>query len=263
MRISYSRIWEDTVRLIRTHASLAAALAGVFLFLPSLLMGHFVPMPEVTDSNELFRVLGEHFRENFHWVLLSAILSAAGTLAILMLVFRGGATSVGAAIAAAFGLLVPYFVAVVLTGIPVAIGLILLILPGLYLMARFLPLGAVMVAEGERSSIGAIRRTWAVTKGHGWAILGLFLLIFVAGLVLMSVIGTLIGLVLHFALPEGLAKFMSLIVSTAASTALQVVTIFLYAAIYRALTGPKSAESAAPAAAAAGTATVRSDHSAD
>jgi hypothetical protein len=261
MGISYSRIWEDTVRLIRAHTSLAAALAGVFLFLPALLIGHFVPMPEVTDPNLIFRAVTDHLRENFHWVLLSAILSAAGTLAILMLVFRGGATSVGAAIAAAFGLLLPYFIAVVLTGIPIAIGFLLLLLPGLYLMARFLPIGPVMVAEGERNPMGAIRRTWALTKGHGWAILGLFLLIFVAGLVLMSVIGGIIGLVLHLALPEGLANFMALIVSTATSTALQVVTIFLYAAIYRALAGRMVGESAAPAA--SGPATVRSDGPAD
>jgi hypothetical protein len=262
MRISYSRIWEDTVRLIRAHASLAIALAGVFLFLPGLLMGHFAPMLEVTDPNLLVSAFTDYFRENFHWVLLSIILSAAGTLSILMLVFRGGATSVGAAIAAAFGLLLPYVIAVVLTGIPVAIGFMLFILPGLYLMARFLPIGPVIVADGERNPIDAIRRTWALTRGHGWAILGLFLLVGVAGLVLMTVVGGIIGLVLHIALPEGLAKFMVLIVSTTTSTALQVVLIFLYAAIYRALTGAKSAESAAPAA-SAGPATVRSERSAD
>jgi hypothetical protein len=262
MRISYSGIWEDTVRLIRAHASLAAALAGVFLFLPALLIGHFVPMPEVTDANEIVRVVTEHFRANFHWMIVSAILSAAGTLAILFLVFRGGGTSVGAAIAAAFGLLLPYFLAVVLTGIPIAIGVLLFLVPGLYLMARFLPIGPVMVAEHERNPIAAIRRTWALTKGHGWAILGLFLLVFVAGLVLMSVVGGLIGLVLHLALPEGLAKFMALIVSTASSTALQVVTIFLYAAIYRALTTRREAAESVPPR-DTGPATIRADRPAD
>src|SRR4028119_669776 len=112
MRISYSGIWEDTVRLIRAHASLAAALAGVLLFLPALLIGHFVPMPEVTEADQMVRAFTEHFRANFHWMILSAVLSAAGTLSILFLVFRGGGTSVGAAIAAAVGLLSPPFPAV-------------------------------------------------------------------------------------------------------------------------------------------------------
>jgi hypothetical protein len=261
MRISYSGIWEDTVRLIRAHASLAAALAGVFLFLPALLVGHFLPMPQVTEADQMFRAFTEHFRANFHWMLLSTILSTAGTLAILILIFRGGGTSVGAAIAAAFGLLLPYFLAVVATGIPIAIGLMLFLVPGLYLIARLLPLGPVMVAEGERNPLNAIRRTWALTKGHGWAISGLFLLIFVAGFVLMAVIGGIVGLVLHLALSQGLATFVGLIVSTATSTALQVVMIFLYAAIYRALAGRTAAESAAPAA--TGPATVRSDRPAD
>lgn len=262
MRISYSGIWEDTMRLIRVHAHLAGALAGVFLFLPALLIGHFAPMPEVTDPNQVVRVVTEHFRANVHWVILSAILSAAGTLSILFLIFRAGATSVGAAIAAAFGLLLPYFLAVVLTGIPIAIGFLLFVVPGLYLMARFLPIGPVMVAENERNPLGGIRRTWALTKGHGWAILGLFLLIFVAGLVLMSVVGGIIGLVLHLALPEGLAKFMAMIVSTATSTALQVVMIFVYAAIYRALTSRREAAGSVQPA-ATGPATIRADRPAD
>lgn len=262
MRISYSAIWEDTVRLIRGHASLAAALAGVFLFLPALLIGHFLPMPQTGDPNELFRLLGEHFAANFHWMMLSAILSMAGTLAILFLIFRGGGTSVGAAIAAGFALLLPYFLAVVLTGVPIAVGLTLFVVPGLYLMGRFLPLGPVMVAEGERNPISAIGRTWRLTKGHGWAITGVFLLVFVAGFVLASVIGAIIGLILYLALPEGLAAFIGLIVSTATSTALQVVMIFLYSAIYRTLAGrPAAAESIPPAA--TGPATVRSDRPLD
>ena len=235
MRISYSGIWEDTVRLVRTHASLAAALAGVFLFLPALLIGHFLPTPQATEPADLIRLFGEHFQANFHWMILSVILSLAGTLSILMLVFRGPGISVGGAIAAAFALLIPYFIAVVVTGIPIAFGLLLFLVPGLYLIARFLPLGAVMVAENLRDPVKAIGRTWALTKGHGWAILGLFVLIFVAGFVLASVIGLVIGLILNLALPEGLAAFMSLIVSTATSTALSVAMIFLYAAIYRAL----------------------------
>ena len=247
MKISYSGIWEDTVRLIRSHASLAAALAGVFLFLPALLIGHFLPMPQASEPNELIRQVIEHFRSNLHWMLLSTLLSAAGTLAILILIFRGAGTSVGAAIAAAFGLLLPYFLALVLTGIPIAIGFMLFLIPGLYLVARFLPLGPVFVAEGERNPLSAIARTWHLTKGHGWAIAGLVVLIFVAGFVLMTVIGGIIGLVLHLALPEGLATFLGLVVSTLTSSALQVVMIFLSAAIYRAIAARPAAATASAA----------------
>lgn len=248
MQISYSAIWEDTVRLIRAHASLAIALAGVFLFLPGLLVGHFLPTPQATEADESIRQLGEHFRNNFHWLLLNGLLSMAGTLAILFLVLRGGATSVGTAIAAGFTLLIPYFIAAILTGIPIAIGFLLLIVPGLYLLGRFVPLAPTMVAEGIRNPLTAIGRTWRLTAGHGWAITGLFILVAVAGFILASVVAGIIAVILRIALPDDLSSFLGMVVSTAVMTALQVVIIFLYAAIYRRLAGRPAA-----AATAAGT----------
>jgi hypothetical protein len=264
MKLSYTAIWADTVRLIRAHGSLAAALAGVFIFLPALLIGHFLPTPQTSDPNQVVNLIVEHFRANFHWMLLSALLSSAGALAILFLVLRG-ATTVGAAIAAAFALLVPYFLAVVLTGIPIAVGIALFIVPGLYLIGRLVPLGPVMVAEGTRNPLAAIARTWRLTKGHGWAVTGFFLLVIVAGLILSMVLTMAISLIFRLALPDDIAGFLGLIVSTAANTALQVVMVFVYAAVYRALAGRSEALQAAPdpELGARPPATVRDDRSAD
>jgi hypothetical protein len=235
MRFSYSAIWEDTVALLRAHGSLAAALAGVFLFLPALLVGHFLPMPEPSNPADLVPQTVAHFEANAHWILLSGIVNMAGTLAILLLVFRPGALSVGGAIAAGLGLLIFYLVANFLATIAFLLGLILFIVPGLYLIGRLLPLAPVIVAENRRNPIEALSRTWALTKGHGWAVLGMFLLVFIAGFILTAVIGGIIGAILILALPEHLSAFLNLVVSSVLSAALQVVTIFLYAAIYRAL----------------------------
>src|SRR6185437_17138364 len=45
MRFSYNQVWEDTLRLLRENAALLAAIAGVFLFLPALLVAVLVPPP--------------------------------------------------------------------------------------------------------------------------------------------------------------------------------------------------------------------------
>src|SRR4051812_38184352 len=45
MSFSYNAVWEDAVRLLRQHAPLLAAIAGVFLFLPALLFAVFLPQP--------------------------------------------------------------------------------------------------------------------------------------------------------------------------------------------------------------------------
>jgi hypothetical protein len=250
MRFSYTAIWEDTVRLLRAHASLAVALAGVFLFLPSLLISYLRPMPQTSNPADLLPQLSEYFAGNAHWIILGGILGMAGTLAILMLVFRRPGIAVGAAIVAALSLLPFYFVANLLVSIPVVIGVLLFVVPGLYLLGRLLPIAPVMVAEERRGPVGAIGRTWALTRGHGWAVLGLFLLVFIAGFILTSVAGGLLILILNLALPRDLASFVGLIVSTATSTALQVVLIFLYAAIYRALSARAEAVGSAEVLAA-------------
>jgi hypothetical protein len=234
MRFSYTAVWEDTVRLIRAHGSLAAALAGVFLLLPGLLFGHFLPIPTTSEPADLVPMMMEHYRANAHWMLLSGIVTMAGTLAILLLVFRPS-MAVGGAIAASLAILPFYFIANLLTSIALAIGFVLLFVPGLYLLGRLVPLPALMVAENRKNPIDAIRGTWALTKGHGWAVLGLFLLVFLAGFILTAVVGGIINAILHLALPDHLAAFLSLFVSSLLSTILQIVAIFLYAAIYRAL----------------------------
>jgi hypothetical protein len=244
MRFSYTAVWEDTVRLLRSHASLAAALAGVFMFLPGLLVAHFLPTPQAADAQDMFRLIGEHFTENLHWMLLSGIAGMAGTLAILCLIFRGPSITVGAAIGAALGLLPFYFIANLISAVPIMIGVLLFVVPGLYLLGRLLPVAPVMVAENLRNPLAAVGRTWALTKGKGWAILGLFLLVFIAGFVLSSVIGGIIALIFRLALSDSLSAFMGLIVSTLASTILQLVLTFLYAGIYRALAGSAGAVTA-------------------
>ena len=235
MRFSYSAIWEDTVRLLRAHASLAVALAGVFLFLPSLLVSYLLPMPQTTDANEMIRQFGEYFSNNAGWIMLSGICGMAGTLSILMLVFRSPGIAVGGAIAAAVALLPFYFVANLIAFIPIMLGVLLFIVPGLYLLGRFLPIAPVMVAEGQRNPLSVAGRSWALTRRRGWAVVGLFLLVFVAGFILSSVVAGIIVVILRILVSGDLARLLGLIVSTAGSTILQVVLIFLYAAIYRAL----------------------------
>ena len=244
MKFSYRAVWADTVATHRNHGPLIAAVAGVFLFLPALLIGYAFPQPETSNPDDAMRLLTEYWQAHWHWYLLSAVVSMIGTLAIMALVFRRGSVSVGGAIAAGAALLPFYLAASILAGIPIFIGFLLLIVPGLYLFARFAPLAPVMVSEGVRSPLAALGRTWTLTKGHGWAVLGIFLLVGVAGAVLLMVFTGIVGLILTLALPEGAAGFLLLIIGTAASTVLQVVLILLYAAVYRALAGTASADHA-------------------
>jgi hypothetical protein len=245
MKFSYSAVWEDTLGLLRAHTSLIAALAGVFLFLPSLLVAYFLPQPQPEDFSRYGELLVEYISANWHWLLLETLANMVGALAIMLLILARGGTTVGGAIAAALAILPFYFLAGILSGLIIGIGCVLLIVPGLYLLGRLLPLGPVMVAEQRRNPIDAIRRTFEVTRGNGWAVFGLLLLVAIPALIASAVANMLLGLVFRLVAGGEVGRLLSLIVTSATGAAVAALLTVLYAAIYRRLTAEPASAAAA------------------
>src|SRR3954467_5366360 len=109
MKFSYSDVWADLMGLLRAHASLIATVAGVFIFLPGLLLGYFAPQPEAAESlGEMRRLMVEYASLNWPWLLLNSLAGMLGAIVILLLVFVRNIT-VGGAIAAALPILPFYF----------------------------------------------------------------------------------------------------------------------------------------------------------
>jgi len=238
MTFSYSAAWEDTVRMLRTHGSLIAAIAGVFIFLPAILTGYFLPPPEGQGA-QMIEAMTVYFKSNLPWFILSRLVEMIGTIAILTLLFQREQVTVGAAIAGAFMLLPFYFLTSMLTGIAVGVGFLLLVAPGLYLIGRLAVAAVVVVAEGRRNPIDALQRSIALTKGHGWAVLGLLIVVALAGFVCLLAVTSVVGIVLL--LFGDVGKLLELILSAALSSLLSVVLLVLCAAIYRQLSPDRSA----------------------
>jgi hypothetical protein len=66
----------------------------------------------------------------------------------------------------------------ILAGLGIAVGLILLIVPGLFLLTIWSMLVAVIVIEG-RSAGEAFGRSREIVRGHGWEVFGLIIVTFV------------------------------------------------------------------------------------
>jgi Membrane domain of glycerophosphoryl diester phosphodiesterase len=75
----------------------------------------------------------------------------------------------------------------VLAGIGVVIGLILLIIPGLYLLTRWLFITPAIVLEG-RSAGESFGRSTELVKGRGWSVSGLMILTVIAAVIALGVI---------------------------------------------------------------------------
>jgi hypothetical protein len=238
MRFSYSAVWDDAAAMVRAHGSLIAALAGVFLFLPSLLVAQLLPKPTVTDPSRAIEAMREFYTANLLWLLLGSLVSMVGTIAILKLLLGPRGTSVGGAIAAAFFPLLPvYFLVSLISNLIFGVGLLLLVVPGLYLFGRLAPLGPVVVAEKRYNPIDSIGRAWALTKGRGWAVLGFLLLVGVAGAVSVLVVDGVAGVLFVLVAGKGLGGFLSGIVNAAAGAAFSAFFAVIFAALYRRLAG--------------------------
>ena len=237
MKFSYSAVWNDVVRMLRTHGSLLLAIAGVFFLLPGLLLGYFVPQPTGSGPDLMNAMIGYYY-DNWVWLVLANIINLVGYIAIYRLLFdeRGG--TVGSAIGGALPILPMYFIMTVLTGMAVGAGLLLFVLPGLYLLGRFAVSGATMVAEGHRSPLAPISRAWELTRRRGWAVAGLVVIVIVAGIVLSFVVTAVLGTVfLLIGGREGVGPLLVLILNSALTAVFTTVLVVLFAAIYRALSG--------------------------
>jgi hypothetical protein len=95
----------------------------------------------------------------------------------------------------------------ILAGIAVAIGLLLLIVPGLVLITFLALIVPVIVLEG-RGVTEAFRRSTDLVRGHGWAMFGVLVLT----MVVYIVVGFIIGVIL-FALAPWARDFLSTIIS--------------------------------------------------
>jgi hypothetical protein len=95
----------------------------------------------------------------------------------------------------------------ILAGIGIAIGLVLLIVPGLFLLTIWCMIVPVIVLEGAGAG-AAFERSRALVRGHGWQVFGTLVLVFVVLLVASLVLGLLLT-----PLPDAANSFLSGIVS--------------------------------------------------
>lgn len=66
------------------------------------------------------------------------------------------------------------FVAGLLAGLGIALGLVALIIPGVFLLTRWIVVTPAVVLEGLGAT-DALRRSWSLVRGHGWTVFGIIL----------------------------------------------------------------------------------------
>ena len=175
--ISIGRIFAIALSAIRQNAVVVFVLAFFSGSVPMLVEGYFSSKLLDAEGNE-FSVLALS--------LIALTMVAASALSLLPQAFLTRAVvahsderraSLGECIRAGAAVLLPILALGLIYGVAVVLGLALLIVPGFFLMATWAVAGPVL-AEERGSVIYAFRRSFRLTRGARWQIVGLLLLFF-------------------------------------------------------------------------------------
>jgi len=115
--------------------------------------------------------------------------------------------SIGETVSAATPYIAPVAGASILAGIAIAIGLVLLIVPGLFLITIWAVIVPVIVLE-QSGVFASFGRSQQLVRGHGWHVFGTLVLAWVILLVVNIVLGLIFAALPH-ALRSGLASIIS------------------------------------------------------
>lgn len=174
MTIAIQSVLADAWGLFRRDRDWLLRVAGPFLFLPAFALALLVPSAPVallaggsSEAETLARAarLADWLRAHGGWYLLANAVTLFGAAALQSAYLDREAPDIRAALGRARRLLPRYLLAMLLVAVPTGAGLYLWVLPGLYVMGRTLLVGPVLVAERPVSAVGAVGRSFALTRG--------------------------------------------------------------------------------------------------
>jgi hypothetical protein len=245
MTFSYDRAWADVVAMMRANWAILLTLTGIFIFLPLFAQGLLLPAPVLPtvenpgsreETLKLFYALYEYIL-HYLWVFLMVnIITAFGQIVIFVLLIDSRRPTVAEALYSGMRLFPGYFSAGLLANFAVAFGIIwLFVVPGLYLLGRFMVLGPVIADLRCANPIVGLRESVRRTRGYGWRIVGLVLLVFCVGWVAATAAASVITIIGSLLLPDSVDPMAGALGGAIGSAAFGLLIILLSAGIYRQL----------------------------
>lgn len=261
MKFDMGRAWSDAVAMLMNNRDLVIIMGAVFLFLPSLILAVIAPGSELEqaaqDPEAMQAALLTYMSENWPVMLIYAVVSTIGTLAILALLGRGQKPTVGEAIGIGAKAFIPYIVASLILGFAIGVGFLLVglaaaaagallgalvglavAIAAVFIMFRMILVAPVMAIEGTVNPIAALQRSWNLIKGNTRYVFAFIVLLLVAFLVVSMVTGLIFGLIGALAGSGEVAIWINGILSSLTGAVISMLMLAVYAAIYRQLAGP-------------------------
>lgn len=259
--LSITTAWNETVAFISREAGLILPIAFLLLALPGAAMQLVMPTPAPGQTPEFPALLLLLFP-------VALVAGMVGSIAITFLALRPG-QSVGEALQRGLARFLILFLASLLIAVAAAIVLIPLVLllaggaalsggnpaalagplllvllvfviAAIALWVRLLLMTPVAAAENV-GPIAIISRSWALTGGHFWKLLGFALMLLLAAIVVSVAISAVLGIIVFLVagppVPGSVSMIVMMIVSALIQSVLSAVFLVLIARVYAQLAG--------------------------
>ena len=195
------RVFGDTFSVLGRNLGLCIGLAAIFSGIPTffyqLWTGTQVeaalvsvetgaPPPPMFDGTAVFGGLILFVI----YMVLASILQAA-LVRVTIEDLNGQQPTFGDALSRGIAVLLPIIGLSILMYLGIAIGFMLIIIPGIYLLVRWSAAIPALVQE-RRGILESMKRSAELTKGSRWRILGLIVIVYIVLIVIQMVLGLLI-----------------------------------------------------------------------
>ncbi|MFC4254455.1 hypothetical protein GRI97_03395 [Altererythrobacter xixiisoli] len=258
MKLDMNLAWRDATAMIGANREVLLIVAGIFFFLPGLAMTFVMPdFAGALENQQQMQQMVMDFYSGFWWLfLLSFVAQIIGYLTLLTLLRTDSKPTVGEALRAGLGGLLPAIgayliltfglglIAAVVVGIGAATGngvavgicfaavFVLMV----YAMIKCSLTGATIAIEQIRNPVSALRRSWQLTKGNSSRLFLFFVLIVLVYFVASILVGVVFSVV-FLALGPSVGVITSGIASGIVSAIATLVFVAAIAAAHRQLSG--------------------------
>ena len=200
-RMSVGRVFQRAFSALAQNPVVIIGLAFVVGALPGLVMsfllvkmGFFSPAGLQSGAFSFRTLMGATFVSTLVGIVIAALVQGALTRAVVT-ASEGRRATFGESIATGLRVILPLIGLSIVFAVGVAIGFILLFVPGVVLLLMWAVAVPALVVE-RVGIFDALRRSAELTKGARWKILGLFLVLLLIYWVLEAILGV-VGLKMY------------------------------------------------------------------
>lgn len=261
MKFDSNLAWQDASQAVRANREVLAVLAGVFVFLPTMVVTVLCPLPQPpagASTEQVSALVQAWLSDNRWWLLGMVVAYDLGALAMLGLLRDHSRPTVGQAIGQALGGLAALllarlllFAALLLVFVPVlaltaalgsaagaVVGIALCLAIIIYALIRTALVSPLIAKEGLRTPLLALRRSWQLTAGNAGGIGLFFALVWIAYQVVAFLATKLVDLVALQVAGASAAGFVSAVFGAGLAAVFSTYIAAMLGATHRQLAHP-------------------------